>query len=85
MLHIKRFYYKSYSRDKIDGKHGNVIVLFFFLHLANIDFPITGLDMSSVLSDLKGRDEPALYDLYGISNHVGGLGGGHYGNYNITF
>lgn len=27
---------------------------------------------------LKNEKSPVLYDLYGVSNHFGGLGGGHY-------
>lgn len=29
----------------------------------------------------KEIDEPMLYDIYAISNHYGGLGGGHYTAY----
>ena len=46
---------------------------------AQVDFPITGLDMSNyVLSDENGS---CIYDLYGVVNHYGGLGGGHYTAY----
>jgi len=45
-----------------------------------VDFPVKGLDMTNrVLSNKTG--EPLIYDLYAVSNHFGGLGGGHYTAY----
>ena len=44
-----------------------------------IDFPINGLDMSQYV--LSTGDESSVYDLYGISNHMGSLYGGHYTAY----
>lgn len=58
-----------------------------------VDFPINGLDMTDYLINTKTPSEyeneteddngeqkknKILYDLYAISNHFGGLGGGHY-------
>lgn len=43
-----------------------------------INFPITGLDLSRFCHISSG---PPLYDLYAVSNHFGGLGGGHYTAY----
>jgi len=41
----------------------------------HINFPVENLDMSRyVLCDGK----KAIYDLYGVSNHFGSMGGGHY-------
>jgi len=46
---------------------------------ALIDFPITGLDLNDYL---LGKDTiPKIYDLFAVSNHYGGLGGGHYTAY----
>ena len=56
-----------------------------------IDFPLTGLDLSAYLQQ-QSTDEgdeynketplpPAIYDLYAVSNHYGGLNGGHYTAY----
>ena len=46
---------------------------------ARIDFPLVGLDLSAYVVN---EDEPQpLYDLYAVSNHYGGLGGGHYTAY----
>lgn len=43
-----------------------------------VDFPLTDFDMSPFTLSSK---EPQIYDLYGVSNHYGGLGGGHYTAY----
>uniref|UniRef100_A0A2P2KY21 Ubiquitin carboxyl-terminal hydrolase n=1 Tax=Rhizophora mucronata TaxID=61149 RepID=A0A2P2KY21_RHIMU len=41
-----------------------------------VDFPIQNLDLSKFV---KGGDgESYIYELYAVSNHYGGLGGGHY-------
>uniref|UniRef100_A0A9J2P6X9 Ubiquitin carboxyl-terminal hydrolase n=1 Tax=Ascaris lumbricoides TaxID=6252 RepID=A0A9J2P6X9_ASCLU len=41
-----------------------------------VEFPLTGLDLTSRVVDEKfGK---AVYDLIAVSNHAGGLGGGHY-------
>ncbi|ETO04162.1 hypothetical protein RFI_33236 [Reticulomyxa filosa] len=65
IIHLKRFSYTRQWRDRI-----NTLVY----------FPLEGLDMSPwVVSDEHKRD--AVYDLYGISNHMGGMGGGHYTAY----
>ena len=43
-----------------------------------INFPVEGLDMTRFCHISNG---PPLYDLYAVSNHFGGLGGGHYTAY----
>ncbi len=46
-----------------------------------VDFPIRGLDISRfVLGEIGNPEEgnPYIYDLYAVSEHGGGLGGGHY-------
>jgi len=43
-----------------------------------VDYPIEGLDMRQYVQSIKEDNEAVLYDLYAVSNHVGGLGGGHY-------
>ncbi len=45
-----------------------------------VDFPIENLDLSQVVIN-KNDKENLLYDLFAISNHYGGLGGGHYTAY----
>jgi len=66
VVHLKRFKFNEYGHG---GSKNN----------AAIDYPISNWDLSSyVLS--KGSEKP-LYDLYAVSNHVGGLGSGHYTAY----
>jgi len=65
IVHLKRFTYTSVYREKID---------------TFVDFPIEGLDMSRICANPDFADQ-ALYDLYAISNHMGGMGGGHYTAY----
>jgi len=62
IIHLKRFQYNSIFREKIS---------------TFVDFPIEGLNLSKWLvnDDEKSR---AVYDLYAVSNHFGGMGGGHY-------
>jgi ubiquitin carboxyl-terminal hydrolase 4/11/15 len=48
-----------------------------------VDFP-QEIDMRSfVLGPQKEQEEPLMYRLYGVSNHMGGLGGGHYTAYGL--
>ncbi|XP_067683901.1 ubiquitin carboxyl-terminal hydrolase 15-like isoform X1 [Haliotis asinina] len=61
IIHLKRFSYNRYWRDKID---------------ALVEFPTEGLDLRKyIINPEHGR---AVYDLIAVSNHYGGLGGGHY-------
>ncbi|KAJ0232840.1 putative ubiquitin carboxyl-terminal hydrolase 11 [Hirschfeldia incana] len=41
-----------------------------------VDFPIHDLDLSKYVMSKDGQS--CLYELYAVSNHYGGLGGGHY-------
>jgi len=41
-----------------------------------VDFPVHGLDMSPYI--INKNHGPAVYDLIAVSNHYGGMGGGHY-------
>ncbi|KAL8017201.1 putative peptidase C19, ubiquitin-specific peptidase, DUSP domain, Chromo-like domain superfamily [Plasmopara halstedii] len=66
IFHLKRFRYAQNSfymhRDKISSL---------------VDFPTESLDLSAFVIG-PGKDSKPLYDLYAVSEHVGGLGGGHY-------
>lgn len=65
IIHLKRFSYKWHRRDKID---------------AYIDFPLRSLDLSKFIIN-KEQPVNAIYDLIGVCNHYGGMGGGHYTAY----
>lgn len=45
-----------------------------------VDFPIEGLNLSPYLlnpEESKSKDD-CIYDLFGVSQHMGSLSGGHY-------
>ena len=65
IIHLKRFSYTRNWRDRI-----NTLVR----------FPVEGLDLSRYLLDEEAKKD-AIYDLYAVSNHMGGMGGGHYTAY----
>ncbi|KAF9346302.1 ubiquitin carboxyl-terminal hydrolase, partial [Mortierella sp. AD094] len=44
---------------------------------ALVDFPIHGLSLSGMSPLVEEKDGPT-YDLFGVTNHIGGLDGGHY-------
>ena len=65
IVQLKRFNYTRYYRDKID---------------LLIDCPTRDLDLSSYVIP-REEQTSAKYNLIGVSNHMGGLGGGHYTAY----
>ncbi|KAJ3253421.1 Ubiquitin carboxyl-terminal hydrolase 15 [Boothiomyces macroporosus] len=67
VIHLKRF--------SSTGRYGSRSKLEDF-----VDAPINGLDMSK-LTTSAGNPEDKVYDLFAVSNHFGGLGGGHYTAY----
>jgi len=66
VIHLKRFQYTRHWREKISTV---------------VDFPLRGLDMSQFIIDESVLPEDCTYDLFAVSNHSGGLGGGHYTAY----
>merc|ERR1712032_276761 len=40
-----------------------------------------GLDLRGVVKHWEGEEQEPVYDCYAVSNHFGGLGGGHYTAY----
>jgi len=72
VVHLKRFQYSQGA---------------YFTHREKIEelvhFPIEGLDMAQFT--LAPQALPPVYDLYAVSNHSGGLGGGHYTAYAKNF
>ncbi|KAJ3268581.1 Ubiquitin carboxyl-terminal hydrolase 15 [Terramyces sp. JEL0728] len=67
VIHLKRF--------SSHGRYGSRSKLDDF-----VDAPINGLDMSK-LTTSGGDPDDKIYDLFAVSNHFGGLGGGHYTAY----
>ncbi|GMH85191.1 hypothetical protein TrVE_jg13600 [Triparma verrucosa] len=70
IIQLKRFLYRasSHFREKIDTL---------------VDFPLEGLDMGEFILERGGKGG-AIYDCYAVSNHFGGLGGGHYTAYALN-
>lgn len=72
VVHLKRFQYSQGA---------------YFTHREKIEalvhFPITGLDLSPYT--LGEQEVPPVYDLFAVSNHMGGMGGGHYTAYAKNF
>ncbi|XP_059147856.1 ubiquitin carboxyl-terminal hydrolase 15-like [Physella acuta] len=65
IIHLKRFSYNKYWREKID-------VL--------VEFPTHDLDLRKYIIN-EESNECDVYDLIAVTNHYGGLGGGHYTAY----
>ena len=70
IIHLKRFQYsaRTHRRQKIN---------------THVDFPLIGLDLSNQVLHWTENEKP-LYDCYAVSNHYGGLGGGHYTAYALN-
>ncbi|KAK9728481.1 ubiquitin-specific protease doa4 [Basidiobolus ranarum] len=62
LIHLKRFSFSGPFRDKLDTL---------------VSYPLKKLDMRPYLPSTTSK-APAIYDLYAVSNHFGGLNGGHY-------
>jgi ubiquitin carboxyl-terminal hydrolase 4/11/15 len=65
VIHLKRFQYNRYSRDKLD---------------LYVDYPLDNFDLKPHVLP-NPRNQNAVYELFAVSNHYGGLGGGHYTAY----
>ncbi|KAF4027040.1 hypothetical protein G4228_019063 [Cervus hanglu yarkandensis] len=65
IIHLKRFSYTKFSREKLDTL---------------VEFPIRDLDFSEFVIKPQNDSAPELYkyDLIAVSNHYGGLRDGHY-------
>jgi hypothetical protein len=63
IIHLKRFRIRNEVFTSRSGERINTLV----------GFPLRDLDLTRFV-----RDAEAKYDLYAISNHYGGTGGGHY-------
>ncbi|KAI6120769.1 hypothetical protein EV401DRAFT_1954212 [Pisolithus croceorrhizus] len=83
-VHLKRFSNSRALRDKIDAFVDFPIEGFDLTHLVGerkIGKKLN--DSSANLQELgiHDLDEPLIYDLYAVDEHLGGLGGGHYRAY----
>ncbi|KAF8518039.1 ubiquitin-specific protease [Hysterangium stoloniferum] len=84
VVHLKRFSNSRIMRDKIDA------FIDFPLEGLNLEDRVGERRSAKALAD-EGRDptefglgdvnEPLLYDLFAVDEHIGGLGGGHYRAY----
>ena len=82
IIHLKRFKAKGSRSFYSSGNHGKATDL--------VRFPIKGLKLKDYVINLDRMEDYSnenkknnmsadlLYDLYAVSNHSGGLGGGHY-------
>ncbi|KAL2458342.1 Ubiquitin carboxyl-terminal hydrolase 10 [Forsythia ovata] len=66
VFHLKRFSYSRWLKNKLD---------------TFVNFPIRNLDLSKYVKSNDASEGSHVYELYAISNHYGGLGGGHYSAY----
>lgn len=66
MFHLKRFSYSRYLKNKLD---------------TFVNFPVHGLDLGKYMKTKDASGQSYVYELYAVSNHYGGLGGGHYSAY----
>ncbi|KAL9230889.1 hypothetical protein vseg_006182 [Gypsophila vaccaria] len=62
VVHLKRFSYNRFLKNKLE---------------TFVDFPIDKLDLGGFLAH-KSSQHLDCYRLFAVSNHYGGLGGGHY-------
>ena len=72
IIHFKRFKIKSNNAFMSIFKNKKITTF--------IDYPIDNFDMRDYVLDEENKDS-AIYELYGIIIHKGGLNGGHYFSY----
>lgn len=68
IVHLKRFRFDDYGN--VGSKNG-----------APVDYPLSDWDLLPFVKSRAGKFGESTYDLYAVSNHHGGLGGGHYTAY----
>ncbi|XP_020575146.1 ubiquitin carboxyl-terminal hydrolase 9-like [Phalaenopsis equestris] len=66
VVHLKRFSYSRFLKNKLD---------------TFVSFPVRNLDLSKYVLNKAATPQSHVYELYAVSNHYGGLGGGHYTAY----
>lgn len=66
VVHLKRFSFSRFMKNKLD---------------TFVNFPVHNLDLTKYVQQKIGIPQSFIYELYAVSNHYGGLGGGHYSAY----
>jgi len=69
VIHLKRFQYSKYNRNKIS---------------TFIEYPLHNLDLTPYQLSEDYLVDPPIFDLFAVSVHSGGLGGGHYTTYALN-
>ena len=87
VVHLKRFSNSRMLRDKIDTFvdfpiEGLDLEDMVQERKVAIRLQDQGFNISSL--GLRDVDEPLIYDLYAVDEHLGGLGGGHYRAYALN-
>lgn len=87
VVHLKRFSNNRSLRDKIDTFVDFPIEgldLQDMVHERKVAEALRaqGVDISAL--GLRSLDEPLMYDLFAVDEHLGGLGGGHYRAYALN-
>lgn len=81
IIHLKRFNYNRVWRDKVQrptptsDAAAHVLARCFSQIDSHVDFPLENLNLAQWVVSAEEK-KAAVYDLYAVSNHFGGLGGG---------
>ena len=71
VVHLKRFRYMQHGRHHSSFVHREKIS-------EVVHFPVHDFDLTEYVRGPVAPDAPPVYDLYAVSEHIGGMGGGHY-------
>ena len=87
VVHLKRFSNSRTLRDKIDAfidfpVEGLDLKDMVRERAVSKSLVEQGVDVT--LLNMTSLDEPLVYDLFGVDEHMGGLGGGHYRAYALN-
>jgi ubiquitin carboxyl-terminal hydrolase 4/11/15 len=70
IIHLKRFLKNDHESSLFRNASRKITEL--------VDFPLKSFDLSEYLINEEAKKEEWIYDLFGVSNHMGRLHGGHY-------
>jgi len=70
LIHLKRFLKNDHESSFFRNASRKITEV--------VDFPLRTLDLSEYIINDEEKKEGWIYDLYGVSNHMGKLHGGHY-------